>query len=121
MRRQWDARLLSHRDDFLEKTLQPLPKLVCGGRGHGARWRAAVIDHVPHHPVRHYFVQRAVHADRFSATTRKRAFHPARHTGDGEVVAEDGNSGLADVAYDGLDVSQMKPLLWSVQQDVVPM
>src|ERR1019366_10033790 len=111
MCRKGHPSLLSHRNDFLEKTLQPLPKLLRGGRGHSAQWRAAVIDHVPCHAVRHSFVQGAIHANRFGTTTRKRAFHPASHTSDGEVVAEDRDAGLADVAYDGLDVFQMEHFL----------
>ena len=66
----------------------------------------AVIDHVPDHAVRHRRIERALHAHRLRATPRKRALDPPRHAGNREVVAQDGDAGLADVADDGFDVLQ---------------
>src|SRR5205823_6677255 len=52
--------------------------------------------------------------------SRERSFHSAAYSGDAEVVADDGNAGLADSADDCFDVLEMLAFARTVEQDVVP-
>ncbi len=101
--------------------MQPLPKLVGRGRGFRAGGRVGIVNHIPGHAAWHRLVERAFHADRFSLATGEATFHAPRHSGDGKVVADDGNSCSAHGADHRFQVFQLGGFFRTVEQHIVPM
>ena len=79
-----------------------------------------VVDHVPDRAGGDGRVDGAIHADRLRAAAGKGPTHAAADAGDGEVVPEGADSGLAHGPEDGLDVANVESTLGPIEQDVVP-
>src|SRR6185369_2130454 len=65
--------------------------------------------------------ERALHANGNGAPAGERAGHASGDTREAEIIAHDGDAGLAQASENGFYVLQMLGALWPVQQDIVPM
>src|SRR6202042_3461386 len=79
-----------------------------------------VDDHVPDDAVGDRRVDHAVHSDGIRAAASEWSAGAAGNTGDGEVVAERGNSGFTHGAQNREHVLHMLGALWAVEENVVP-